>query len=523
MDAVAEGNLSTYAGLSPDYGNDSDGLRGTDRGDEEDEEEDDEVLGVWDGYQFVYTQTEPRGDDNNHGGSGSKRPWEGWYDILRLLWRYGLAPLRIQRLVGAFLTKFLAMYEAPLFPFADLTEAVARAGLSEEVGVSAAGMLAEKGLAGGEADFAHDIVQAATRVNYASNLGELHGVAGMVCLAAEGGARAVQGGNWRIFEGWLARSGAEVRLGTEVTEIRKDVEDGGYVVQSTSPRKLADGAIGEEEGGESEEQEQSYDTVILAAPFHQTSITFPPPPANPLAHVPGPDEYRTLHVTLFSSPHRISPAVFNLPSGEKIPDHVLTTTSSRHANLLRAPPFYSISTLLSAASNPHSVPPGRRERVYKVFSPEPLPDLRLAELVGVECATGSRGSDGEGAQQEKGEEKKSKTEERQGCKPHSEDISWVYRKTWLSYPVLKPRSSFEPLRLDEAAAAAAAAGEWHGEGTEKGQDAEGKEDASSDPLRRTAGGGGLWYTAGMESFISTMETSALMGRNVARLVVDGWG
>jgi prenylcysteine oxidase/farnesylcysteine lyase len=32
----------------------------------------------------------------------------------------------------------------------------------------------------------------------------------------------------------------------------------------------------------------------------------------------------------------------------------------------------------------------------------------------------------------------------------------------------------------------------------------------------------LWYTSGIERFISTMETSALMGKNVARLVVDGW-
>jgi len=32
----------------------------------------------------------------------------------------------------------------------------------------------------------------------------------------------------------------------------------------------------------------------------------------------------------------------------------------------------------------------------------------------------------------------------------------------------------------------------------------------------------LWYTSGIESFISTMETSALMGRNVAKLVVDEW-
>lgn len=33
-------------------------------------------------------------------------------------------------------------------------------------------------------------------------------------------------------------------------------------------------------------------------------------------------------------------------------------------------------------------------------------------------------------------------------------------------------------------------------------------------------GPGLYYTSGMESFISTMETNALMGKNIARLIVD---
>lgn len=33
---------------------------------------------------------------------------------------------------------------------------------------------------------------------------------------------------------------------------------------------------------------------------------------------------------------------------------------------------------------------------------------------------------------------------------------------------------------------------------------------------------GIFYTSGIESFISTMETSALMGKNVARLVVDDY-
>ena len=33
-------------------------------------------------------------------------------------------------------------------------------------------------------------------------------------------------------------------------------------------------------------------------------------------------------------------------------------------------------------------------------------------------------------------------------------------------------------------------------------------------------GSGVYYTSGMELFISTMETNALMGKNVAKLIVD---
>lgn len=61
-------------------------------------------------------------------------------------------------------------------------------------------------------------------------------------------------------------------------------------------------------------------------------------------------------------------------------------------------------------------------------------------------------------------------------------ITWVHQHRWNSYPYEYPRVTFERIRLDD----------------------------------------GLWYTSGIESFISTMETSALMGKNVARLVVDGW-
>lgn len=61
-------------------------------------------------------------------------------------------------------------------------------------------------------------------------------------------------------------------------------------------------------------------------------------------------------------------------------------------------------------------------------------------------------------------------------------ISWYYPHVWHSYPYELPRVTFEELELAR----------------------------------------GFYYTSGMESFISTMETSALMGMNIAQLIVDDY-
>lgn len=64
--------------------------------------------------------------------------------------------------------------------------------------------------------------------------------------------------------------------------------------------------------------------------------------------------------------------------------------------------------------------------------------------------------------------------------PNPSPISWYHPHVFYSYPQALPRVTFQ------------------------------------DPII----GPGLYYTSGMESFISTMETNALMGKNVARLIVD---
>jgi len=73
----------------------------------ESETENSELLGIWDGKEFVFTQKD-----------------SGWYywDIAKLLWKYGLAPVRTQRLMQSTVANFRKLYEYPFFPFRSLSD-----------------------------------------------------------------------------------------------------------------------------------------------------------------------------------------------------------------------------------------------------------------------------------------------------------------------------------------------------------------------------------------------------------------
>lgn len=388
------------------------------------------ALGVWDGEIFVVVQN---GDS--------------WWDIAKLLWKYGLAPVRTINLMKGTVGKFLKMYEGPVFPFSSLTQAVQDVGLLAATAATGEQYMVENGITG---PFGTDVVQASTRVNYAQNLKYIHGLEAMVCMAAEG-AMAVEGGNWQIFEHMIRASDAIALLETAVTGIER-LSNGSYILgtTSTSEDRTTDTA-----------DLPLFDAVILAAPyqFANLSKTWQP------RHVPDEIPYVKLHVTLFSSPHLLSPSFFNLPPNQAVPKAVLTTLPPNERSRpgpegCGSPGFFSIS-LLTAVVHPQT---GRQEYIYKIFSPEPPSTTWLARLLGLNRPL----------------EEEADIDQRDQPALSKDAISWMYRKVWHSYPYEYPRVTFEEIKLDK----------------------------------------GLWYTSGMESFISTMETSALSGRNVARLLVD---
>lgn len=379
-------------------------------------------LGIWDGRKMVQEQQEDGLD--------------GWWDIAKLLWKYGLAPIKTMRLMKRTLAKFVAMYDDPIFPFASLTQAVQDVELLGVTSQTGENYMAENGITGA---FAHDIVQASTRVNYAQNLRYIHGLEAMVCMAAEG-AMAVEGGNWQIFDSMVRASRANVLLQRAVTSVKRN-EAGYQIMYSNASDQTFRGEY------------DHFDSVILAAPYQFADIIFHNQPEQGL---PDQTPYVQLHVTLFTSPYIISPAFVGYAPNKSAPKVILTTLPSGEEpkegnDSCGSPGFFSIS-LLRPVINPHT---GRGEYLYKIFSPLAPDSSFLSRLLGLKY---------------------------EGGDVLEKDITWIYRKIWYSYPYEYPRVTFEPLQLEK----------------------------------------NLWYTGAMETFISTMETNALMGKNVARLMVDQW-
>ncbi|RDW86777.1 putative prenylcysteine lyase [Aspergillus mulundensis] len=392
-----------------------------------------DAIGIWDGKEFAYVM-----EDSS-----------SWWNIAKLLWRYGLAPVRAQNLMKSTVSKFLQLYKEPLFPFKSLTAAAASVGLLDATSTSGATFLEKNNVS---PDFSRELIQASTRVNYGQNLPLIHGLESMVCLATDG-AVAVEGGNWRIFDGMLKSAQANVQLNHTVTAISRNKDNTvtlNFKDEQSIRQKRAD-----------------FDEVVIAGPYQYSDIKVSPA----LEHTPDTIPFHTLYVTLFSSPHRLSGKYFNLKNPSDLPPETILTTLPAGTDLGNAEEgvgpanFWSISTLrtVDAPSSSEEEPESKTKHyVYKIFSPTRPNEAFIRDILGLE-------------------QPKVKKAGYITDLP-SEEISWSYEKIWHPYPFLYPRVTFE------------------------------------DPLLAP----GVWYTGGIESFISTMETSALMGKNVAALMSQAW-
>jgi prenylcysteine oxidase/farnesylcysteine lyase len=176
-------------------------------------------------------------------------------------------------------------------------------------------------------------------------------------------------------------------------------------------------------------------------------------------HIPDEIPYAKLYTTLFASPHLLDPLAFNIAPGDTVPQYVLTTLPPTETpSDAVGSPGFFSISLHHQAYNTHATP-HRLEYIYKIFSPARVNSTLLTNILG-HPVSDNECDDGD----------------------VNGSVSWIHHKIWHSYPKEYPRVTFEEIVLDD----------------------------------------GLWYTSGIESFISTMETSALSGKNVARLIRDEW-
>jgi prenylcysteine oxidase / farnesylcysteine lyase len=99
-------------------------------------------LGVWNGKEFVFV------------APADPSLW----DTAKLLWRYGLAPIKTTRLMKSTIASFLKLYDPPFFPWSDLTEVSQAVGLTPDfTGVTGEQLLKQNGI--GDL-FAKEVIQA---------------------------------------------------------------------------------------------------------------------------------------------------------------------------------------------------------------------------------------------------------------------------------------------------------------------------------------------------------------------------
>jgi prenylcysteine oxidase / farnesylcysteine lyase len=165
----------------------------------------------------------------------------------------------------------------------------------------------------------------------------------------------------------IKASSANIQLNTTVTGIKRLKSK--YILQTSMK-----GATPRIEG--------TFDTVILAAPLQFSGIDLQ---YGIVKRKPDEIPYVKLHVTLFSSPLKLSAAYFKVEEGSKVPTVVLTTLSpdddpNDRQNIVGKTGFFSISTL-KTAMNPKSM---EKEYIYKIFSPEKVTPELLGSLLGVQ-------------------------------------------------------------------------------------------------------------------------------------------
>jgi prenylcysteine oxidase/farnesylcysteine lyase len=169
--------------------------------------------------------------------------------------------------------------------------------------------------------------------NQGAEIGALAGLVGLAGAGLAGGYLfAIEEGNWTVYDKTLKKIGADLRVNTQVSHIKKQNAENGpsFTVTTT------DGST------------ESYDAVVLAAPFAlaDLEVTLDDAPLDAAVH-----PYQEVQTTLVVG--TLNPAFFGADPNKKLPSTVFTSDSA-------GAPFKSIGVT--------GYSPTYESRIYKIFS-----------------------------------------------------------------------------------------------------------------------------------------------------------
>ncbi|CAO3619837.1 unnamed protein product [Cunninghamella blakesleeana] len=395
---------------------------------------DETKLGIWDGDSFIFEE------------SGNQ-----YWDMLKILWRYGRSPLKFNSHKNSILEKFLQVYQKDLASFTTLDDIINRLDLDDLVNQTATkyyiDSLGDK--------FVYEMLQTASRGNYNQDTDFIHAFGALVSMAAGSDSWTVAGGNYRIFEQFLERSiNTKVHLNTKVTSIEYNIHnDQKYTVYTSSSSSDPHEENVEKENG------QDFDIVVIASPLHSSDIDTS---CLKLSKHHFNRDYHTVHVTLVTG--FADPTYFGR-NKDDVPTEIITTGIPLVDHFNKKQAFFTSITRQETLDN--------GESVYKLFSPNKLTDEDLSVLF--------------------------------------YNTSWVYHHEWQAFPKLYPNGNRETENYD-----------WPSLILHGFHQYDKNNNNSENNLDDQLNNGGIIYANAFESFISTMETQTIIGKNIAKIIYDQW-
>uniref|UniRef100_A0A0D9WBM3 Prenylcysteine lyase domain-containing protein n=1 Tax=Leersia perrieri TaxID=77586 RepID=A0A0D9WBM3_9ORYZ len=292
---------------------------------------DDDWLGIWDGRRFVFQTLRPL----QPGTSWLRRKLHSFLNSLRLLNRYGLSLLNMDRFVQVMLQRFMLYYNdfdsRPVFHTVD--DMLKWSGLFNLTRRTLGEELLDAGL---NSRTISELVTVITRINYGQSA-SISGLAGAVSLAgSESGLWAVKGGNWQLAAGLLKAANATLHLQEGIDSI--DYAGDHYVLKSNKGH------------------EYNCEATVVATPLDEVNITFSPPISIP------PRKTQHTHATFVRG--LLNPKFFGLTSVSDIPKLIGTME-------LPEIPFSSMAILKKYSE---------QDMAYKVFSRVKLNDSLLDQI-----------------------------------------------------------------------------------------------------------------------------------------------